>query len=295
MTDPTAPADPTTPPIAKASPMQRLTAESVTLGYDRRIIARDLSVEIPDHSFTVVVGPNACGKSTLLRALSRMLKPAEGRVLLDGAAIHSLLGQEGRQDPRSAAAVVRRARRHHRRRPGRPWPLSAPGAAAAVVARRRADRPGVDGGHPYRGSRRSLCRRIVRRAAPAGLDRDGPRPADAAAAPRRTHHLPRHPAPDRGARPLRRTARDRRAHPRRRPARPEPRRPLRHASRRHARRGGRGGGAMRPRWSQRRWWSGCSGCAVRSSRTPRRAPRWWCPRAARPGAGTPCRQSRRSD
>lgn len=81
---------PTTPPNAKAPPMQRLTAESVTLGYDRRIIARDLSVEIPDHSFTVVVGPNACGKSTLLRALSRMLRPSEGRVLLDGAAIHSL-------------------------------------------------------------------------------------------------------------------------------------------------------------------------------------------------------------
>ena len=36
---------------------------------------RDLSVEIPDGSFTVIVGPNACGKSTLLRALARMLKP----------------------------------------------------------------------------------------------------------------------------------------------------------------------------------------------------------------------------
>ncbi|MFI1886769.1 ABC transporter ATP-binding protein [Streptomyces jumonjinensis] len=70
--------------------MQRLTAESVTLGYDRRVIAEKLSVEIPDHSFTVIVGPNACGKSTLLRALSRMLKPAEGRVLLDGQAIHSM-------------------------------------------------------------------------------------------------------------------------------------------------------------------------------------------------------------
>ncbi|MFE2039022.1 ABC transporter ATP-binding protein [Streptomyces scopuliridis] len=69
---------------------QRLTAESVTLGYDQRIIARDLSVEIPDQSFTVIVGPNACGKSTLLRALSRMLKPSDGRVLLDGTAIHSL-------------------------------------------------------------------------------------------------------------------------------------------------------------------------------------------------------------
>ncbi|WP_328325201.1 MULTISPECIES: ABC transporter ATP-binding protein [unclassified Streptomyces] len=70
--------------------MQRLTAESVTLGYEQRVIAENLSVEIPDNSFTVIVGPNACGKSTLLRALSRMLKPSQGRVLLDGQAIGSL-------------------------------------------------------------------------------------------------------------------------------------------------------------------------------------------------------------
>ena len=68
----------------------RLAAESVTLGYDRRVIAENLSVSIPDRSFTVIVGPNACGKSTLLRALSRLLKPARGRVLLDGRAIGSL-------------------------------------------------------------------------------------------------------------------------------------------------------------------------------------------------------------
>ncbi|MFJ9339662.1 ABC transporter ATP-binding protein [Streptomyces sp. NPDC101733] len=70
--------------------MQRLSAENVTLGYDGRVIAENLSVEIPDHSFTVIVGPNACGKSTLLRALSRMLKPSVGRVLLDGQAISSM-------------------------------------------------------------------------------------------------------------------------------------------------------------------------------------------------------------
>ncbi|MCX4822123.1 ABC transporter ATP-binding protein [Streptomyces sp. NBC_01142] len=70
--------------------MQRLTAESVTLGYDQRVIAENLSVEIPDNSFTVIVGPNACGKSTLLRALSRMLKPSQGRVLLDGQVIGSM-------------------------------------------------------------------------------------------------------------------------------------------------------------------------------------------------------------
>ncbi|QNP62608.1 ABC transporter ATP-binding protein [Streptomyces genisteinicus] len=70
--------------------MQRLTAHEVTLAYDQRVIAENLSVEIPDNSFTVIVGPNACGKSTLLRALSRMLKPSVGRVLLDGQSIHSL-------------------------------------------------------------------------------------------------------------------------------------------------------------------------------------------------------------
>ncbi|WP_443045456.1 ABC transporter ATP-binding protein [Streptomyces sp. NBC_00259] len=74
----------------RSTSMQRLTAESVTLAYDQRVIAEDLSVEIPDNSFTVIVGPNACGKSTLLRALSRMLKPSTGRVLLDGRTIHSM-------------------------------------------------------------------------------------------------------------------------------------------------------------------------------------------------------------
>ncbi|WP_435798381.1 ABC transporter ATP-binding protein [Streptomyces antibioticus] len=72
------------------STVNRLSAENVTLAYDQRVIAEQLSVEIPDNSFTVIVGPNACGKSTLLRALSRMLKPSRGRVLLDGQVIQSM-------------------------------------------------------------------------------------------------------------------------------------------------------------------------------------------------------------
>ncbi|MEU3470554.1 ABC transporter ATP-binding protein [Streptomyces sp. NPDC006687] len=73
----------------RSTQVQRLTAQNVTLGYDQRVIAENLSVEIPDHSFTVIVGPNACGKSTLLRALARMLRPTAGQVLLDGRAITS--------------------------------------------------------------------------------------------------------------------------------------------------------------------------------------------------------------
>jgi ABC-type cobalamin/Fe3+-siderophores transport system ATPase subunit len=51
-------------------------------------------VVIPDGSFTVIVGPNACGKSTLLRSLARLLKPSAGHVLLDGAQISSYPAKE---------------------------------------------------------------------------------------------------------------------------------------------------------------------------------------------------------
>jgi ABC-type cobalamin/Fe3+-siderophores transport system ATPase subunit len=65
----------------------RLHAEGLTLGYDRHIVARDLTVSIPDGELTVIIGPNACGKSTLLRTLSRLLQPQAGAVWLDGQLI----------------------------------------------------------------------------------------------------------------------------------------------------------------------------------------------------------------
>jgi iron complex transport system ATP-binding protein len=66
-----------------------LHAREVTLAYDRNVVTRDLTVSIPEGGFTAIVGPNACGKSTLLRALVRMLKPRSGTVVLDGAEISS--------------------------------------------------------------------------------------------------------------------------------------------------------------------------------------------------------------
>ncbi|MFI5530315.1 ABC transporter ATP-binding protein [Kitasatospora sp. NPDC051853] len=72
------------------APSSRLAGQGLTLAYEQRTIAEGLEVAIPDNSFTVIVGPNACGKSTLLRALARVLRPKAGRVLLDGADIASL-------------------------------------------------------------------------------------------------------------------------------------------------------------------------------------------------------------
>ncbi|HYQ75393.1 ABC transporter ATP-binding protein [Cellulomonas sp.] len=73
---------------------ERLRADGVTLGYERRTVSTDLSLAVPDDSFTVVVGPNACGKSTLLRSLARLLRPAAGEVVLDGASIHRMATKE---------------------------------------------------------------------------------------------------------------------------------------------------------------------------------------------------------
>jgi iron complex transport system ATP-binding protein len=67
----------------------RLAARGIRLAYDRRVVVDDLSIDIPDGSLTVIVGPNACGKSTLLKALARTLKPEAGTVLLDGKSIGS--------------------------------------------------------------------------------------------------------------------------------------------------------------------------------------------------------------
>ncbi len=65
-----------------------LRAEGVTLAYDDHEVARDLTVAVPPGRITCIVGANASGKSTLLRALARLLTPRRGVVLLDGESIH---------------------------------------------------------------------------------------------------------------------------------------------------------------------------------------------------------------
>ena len=74
--------------MSTAMSTARLRANDVTLGYGDRAVVEKLSVRIPDHRITAVVGPNACGKSTLLRGMARLLRPSAGSVLLDGEAIH---------------------------------------------------------------------------------------------------------------------------------------------------------------------------------------------------------------
>ncbi|MGI5150331.1 ABC transporter ATP-binding protein [Plantactinospora sp. CA-294935] len=76
------------PPGAAGHP--ELRAERLRLAYGERVVVDDLDLVIPAGRISVIVGANACGKSTLLRALARLLNPTAGSVQLDGRAIHSL-------------------------------------------------------------------------------------------------------------------------------------------------------------------------------------------------------------
>jgi iron complex transport system ATP-binding protein len=66
----------------------RLDARGVVLGYGDRTVVDGVDLQVPDGRVTVIVGANACGKSTLLKGLARLLKPRGGSVLLDGRDLH---------------------------------------------------------------------------------------------------------------------------------------------------------------------------------------------------------------
>lgn len=78
---------PSAGPPAPPGGGSRLAARGLTLSYPGRVVVDGLDLAVPDGAVTVIVGPNACGKSTLLRALGRLLRPQRGAVLLDGAAL----------------------------------------------------------------------------------------------------------------------------------------------------------------------------------------------------------------
>jgi len=69
--------------------MLTLQAENVTLGYARRVLS-DISFSLLPGQITGFVGPNGCGKSTIIKALSRVLPPMSGRILVNGRDIAAI-------------------------------------------------------------------------------------------------------------------------------------------------------------------------------------------------------------
>jgi len=64
-----------------------LEVRRLAAGYDRSVVVRDLDLIVDAGQTAVVIGPNGHGKTTMLRAISGLIKPAGGEVTLDGARI----------------------------------------------------------------------------------------------------------------------------------------------------------------------------------------------------------------
>ena len=71
-----------------------LVVQDLSAGYGERIILDGLGLDITPGCITSIVGANACGKSTLLRTISRLLAPSRGEVLLDGKSVHRIPTRE---------------------------------------------------------------------------------------------------------------------------------------------------------------------------------------------------------
>ncbi|GAF66953.1 iron-siderophore ABC transporter ATP-binding protein [Bacillus sp. TS-2] len=71
-------------------PIHTFQTNSVTTGYDQTTILHEINVAIPSNKINVIIGANACGKSTLLKTMARLLKPQSGQIVLDGKSIDKI-------------------------------------------------------------------------------------------------------------------------------------------------------------------------------------------------------------
>ncbi|WP_040951940.1 ABC transporter ATP-binding protein [Gorillibacterium massiliense] len=69
--------------------MAILETRDLAVAYGNTEIVKKLNLAIPEGKVTSIIGPNGCGKSTVLKTMARLMRPSKGSVLLDGKAIHT--------------------------------------------------------------------------------------------------------------------------------------------------------------------------------------------------------------
>lgn len=74
--------------------MHSIATKNLAVAYDKNLVVNDLDMQIPQGQTTAIIGPNGCGKSTVLKAAGRILKPKGGMVYLNGNDIRRLTTKE---------------------------------------------------------------------------------------------------------------------------------------------------------------------------------------------------------
>ena len=70
--------------------MAELELRGVSKSFGDQPVLRDLSLQVPDGSFTILLGPSGCGKSTLLRIIAGLDSQTAGQVCIDGTVVDHL-------------------------------------------------------------------------------------------------------------------------------------------------------------------------------------------------------------
>jgi iron complex transport system ATP-binding protein len=70
-----------------------LAIRDLRIAYGHRLVLRNVSLDVPEGGFVGLIGPNSSGKSTLLKAVSRLLRPSGGQIRIDGRDIWEAMTQ----------------------------------------------------------------------------------------------------------------------------------------------------------------------------------------------------------
>ncbi len=71
-----------------------IQVEHVTIAYGEKVIQKDISFEVRRGEVFVILGGSGCGKSSLLKSMIGLYRPASGRILFDGQDIATAEGEE---------------------------------------------------------------------------------------------------------------------------------------------------------------------------------------------------------
>lgn len=74
--------------------MIELEMQNVALGYNHQPILHDINLKASPGELLGIIGPNGCGKSTLIKAFSRIINPLSGTILVSGKVISGIARRE---------------------------------------------------------------------------------------------------------------------------------------------------------------------------------------------------------